>query len=86
MYIRRITIVLLKVLFALLCLPFVVFLTVAALLYVPAVQDYAVRTVCQSLSENSDMTVKADEVRLRFPLSLSVKNVIATMCRRTGCP
>ena len=78
MYIRRITIVLLKVLFALLCLPFVVFLTVAALLYVPAVQDYAVRTVCQSLSENSDMTVKADEVRLRFPLSLSVKNVIAT--------
>ena len=75
---RRILIPTLKACFALLCLPFALFLTLAVLLYVPAVQDYAVGKVCESLSESTDMDVRVGQVRLKFPLTLDVKNVLAT--------
>ena len=66
-----------KVLLGLLLLPFVLFLLLAAALYIPAVQDYAVREATAKLSSALAMDVSVDRVRLSFPLDLDVKGVLA---------
>ncbi len=66
-----------RVLITLLLLPFVLVLTAAVLLYVPAVQQWAVGLVTQQLHKTTGMDITVGEVHLAFPLDLSVKSVEA---------
>ena len=65
-----------KVLLGLLLLPLLLFVVVAGLLYVPAVQDIAVREATSRLSTALAMDVSVDRVRLSFPLDLDIKGVL----------
>ena len=55
--------------------PFVLFLLLAVLLYLPPVQNFVVHRVAASLSESTGMNISVSRVRLSFPLDLSVKGV-----------
>ena len=55
-----------------LALPFVLFLLLAALLYVPFVQDFAVQQASAYASEQMGLDVPIDRLRLRFPLDLEL--------------
>ena len=59
----------------LLLTPIVLFLLAAALLYVPAVQNWAVQRVAAVASERTGMDISVGHVRLKFPLDLSVDDV-----------
>ncbi len=50
----------------------------AALVYVPAVQDWLVRTVAAYASGEMGMDVSVGRVRLAFPLDLAIHDVLAT--------
>lgn len=65
-----------KVLLALLLLPLLLLLVVGGLLYIPAVQDAAVREATSRLSSALAMDVSVDRVRLSFPLDLDIKGVL----------
>ena len=52
--------------------PFVLFLLLAVLLYLPPVQNFVVHRVAASLSESTGMNISVSRVRLSFPLDLSV--------------
>lgn len=54
-----------------------IFLLAAVLLYVPAVQDFAVRETTAALSRSTGMRVSVKQVRLAFPLDLAVHGVVA---------
>ncbi|MDH6341416.1 hypothetical protein M2480_000168 [Parabacteroides sp. PFB2-12] len=56
-------------------IPIVLVLLVAALLYIPAVQNFAVRQATHYASESSGMDIHIDRIRLGFPLDLKVKGV-----------
>lgn len=58
--------------------PIVILVLLAVLLYVPSVQNWAVRQVASYASESTGMTVRVDHVRLRFPLDLTVDGFLAT--------
>ena len=60
----------LKVLAALIALPPTLLLILSILLYVPAVQNWAVKQVAAYASDAMDMNVSVERVRLRFPLGL----------------
>ncbi len=47
------------------------------LLYIPAIQQFAVDTTTSALTEHIGMKVNIEEVRLKFPLDLSLKNITA---------
>ena len=47
--------------------PIIILILLAVLLYVPPVQNWAVRQVASYASESTGMTVRVDNVRLRFP-------------------
>lgn len=66
-----------KALLGVLLLPLVLFLILAGLLYVPAVQHWVVSEVTQRLSTSLAMDIHADRVRLSFPLDLDVRGVVA---------
>ena len=66
-----------KVLLALLLLPLGVFLILVIVLYIPAVQDFAVREATHRLSTALAMNVSVERVRLSFPLDLDIKGVLA---------
>ncbi len=68
---------LVRVLLVLLLLPIGLFLLLAAVLYIPAVQDAAVREATRQLSSSLAMDVSVDRVRLSFPLDLDIKGVLA---------
>ena len=57
--------------------PIVLFLLLAILIYIPPVQNFAVRKVAAGLSESLGMSVGVERVRLAFPLDLAVHNVLA---------
>ena len=59
--------------------PIVILVLLAVLLYVPSVQNWAVRQVASYASESIGMTVRVDNVRLRFPLDLTVNGFLATL-------
>lgn len=50
-------------------------LVVAALLYVPPVQNVVVRTACSMVSGSSGMDISVGSIHLRFPLKLTVERV-----------
>ena len=58
--------------------PIVILVLLAVLLYVPPVQNWAVKQVASYASESTGMTVRVDHVRLRFPLDLTVDGFLAT--------
>lgn len=58
--------------------PLLLVLIVSALLYVPAVQDFATREASRMASEATGMAIDVGQVRLGFPLDLSVTDVLAT--------
>ena len=57
--------------------PFLLFLILAILVYLPPVQNYAVRITAEKLSERMDMDISVEKVRLAFPLDLSLHGVMA---------
>lgn len=57
--------------------PIVLIFIIAALLYLPPFQNWAVRQVAQYASEKTAMEISVDRVRLAFPLDLSVSGVKA---------
>ncbi len=61
----------------LLLTPVLLLLLLVTLLYIPAVQQFAVDTATEILAEHSGMDVTVGEVRLKFPLDLSLKRVTA---------
>lgn len=75
--------VLRKGLLWLVCFPVILFLFLALLLYIPPVQQFAVRLVTSSLSESTGMNVSVEKVRLAFPLDLGVHRVTAIEGRDT---
>lgn len=59
-----------------LCLiPIVLVLLVSALLYVPAIQNFAVKKATAYASETTGMSISIERIRLSFPLNLSVRGV-----------
>lgn len=57
--------------------PLLLILLLGVLLYIPPVQQWAVDTATGILSEETGMDVKVGEVRLKFPLDLSLRNTVA---------
>ncbi len=57
--------------------PIALFLCLAVLLYIPPVQRWAVGLTTQKLSEATGMTIRIGQVRLAFPLSLSMGQMLA---------
>ena len=65
--------------------PIVILVLLAVLLYVPSVQNWAVKQVASYASESTGMTVRVDHVRLRFPLDLTVDGFLATQPNDSLC-
>lgn len=55
----------------------VVILILPALLYVPFVQDMAVKIACRKVSESTGMNVSIEKLRLKWPLKLGLERVVA---------
>lgn len=53
--------------------PVLLFVILAVLLYVPSVQDWAVKQVVRYASDKTGMDITVDRVRLEFPLDLGVQ-------------
>ncbi|MDE6073137.1 MAG: hypothetical protein K2F80_00885, partial [Muribaculaceae bacterium] len=47
---------------------------VVLLVYIPFVQDFAVKKVLNTINSKGDMTLSVDKLRLKFPLRLEVKD------------
>ena len=67
-----------KVAIATLATPIVLFVLLAVLLYVPPVQNWAVRQAASYASASTGMNVSVERVRLSFPLDLSIQRLLAT--------
>lgn len=67
----------LKWIAAILLTPVLLFLILTALLYVPPVQNWAVRQVAAIASEKTGMQISVEHVDLKFPLDLAVDGVLA---------
>lgn len=57
--------------------PFILFIILTVLLYLPPVQRWAVGVAADYASEAMGMSVSVGDVRLRFPLDLELGNVLA---------
>ena len=57
--------------------PVVLFLLLAIVIYIPAVQNFIVGKVTERLSATTGIALRVDNVRLAFPLDLSVRGVEA---------
>ena len=55
--------------------PLVLFVLLALLLYLPPVQNWAVKTAARMASESTGMNITVGHVSLRFPLDLALDNV-----------
>ena len=58
--------------------PFLLFAVLTALLYLPPVQNWAVDKVAAIASDKTGMHIGVGHVELKFPLDLSVDNVLVT--------
>ncbi|MDH6312199.1 hypothetical protein M2137_000969 [Parabacteroides sp. PFB2-10] len=56
-------------------IPIVLVLLIAALLYVPAVQNFVVRQATHYASQNTEMDIRIDRIHLGFPFDLKIKGV-----------
>ncbi|MDE5969521.1 MAG: hypothetical protein K2G74_01660, partial [Muribaculaceae bacterium] len=48
----------------------------AVLLYIPFVQDFAVKKALNQINSKGDMTMSVSRLRLKFPLTLEVKDFV----------
>ena len=66
----------LKWLFIVLLTPVVLFVVLAALLYVPAVQNWVVQRVVAVASEQTGMQISVEHIDLDFPLDLGIDGIL----------
>lgn len=59
------------------------FLLLAVLIYMPGVQDFAVRKANEAMSRSTGLRVQVGAVQLAFPLDLALHRVVATEGRDT---
>lgn len=64
--------------------PIALFLCLAVLLYMPPVQRWAVGLTTQKLSAATGMTIRIGQVRLAFPLSLALGDMLAAQGTAQG--
>ncbi len=64
-----------RLIIVLLLMPIVLPLVVILLLYIPFVQDFAVSTASEQLSKALGMNIKVEELRLKFPANIHIKNL-----------
>lgn len=74
---HHIWVIILKVLLAVFFLPIALFLVVASILYIPAVQDFVVSKATEKISGSTGLDVHIDRARLAFPLDLAVDGFVA---------
>ena len=67
-----------RILAAVVATPVIIVVVIAALLYVPAVQNWAVGQVADYVSGSTRMSVSVERVRLRFPLDLGIYGLRVT--------
>lgn len=53
--------------------PFILFIILTVLLYIPPIQNWIVRQVTTYASEQTGMDISVDHVKLVFPLDLGVE-------------
>ncbi|MBQ0158938.1 MAG: hypothetical protein KBS47_08115 [Bacteroidales bacterium] len=58
--------------------PFLLFLILAILLYLPPVQNFVAGRVCEAMSESTGLDIRIGYVRLGFPLDLVVDDLHVT--------
>lgn len=58
--------------------PVVLFLLLVAALYIPAVQNWAVKRVAAYASEQTGMQITLERIRIRFPLDIDLQEFLAT--------
>lgn len=63
---------------AIVATPIIITTLIAILLYVPPVQNWAVKQVASHLSETTGMTIAVERVHLKFPLDLGIYGLQAT--------
>lgn len=68
--------------FGILLSPFILFLLLASLLYIPAIQDYAVKKATVLASEATGMDVQISRLRLTFLFDLNLQDVSLTDSQR----
>ena len=68
----------LKIATAVVAIPILIVVILAVLLYMPPVQNWAIRQVAAYASDATGMTVTVDRVSLRFPLDLGIYGLRAT--------
>ena len=66
-----------RVLLGIVLTPILLFVLLAVLIYVPPVQKFAVDKAAEVLSEEMGMEVSVENVRLKFPLDLSMGGMLA---------
>ena len=59
-----------------LLIPIVLLLLVSALLFVPPVQNFAVRRAMSYVAESTGINISFERIRLSYPLNLSVRNAL----------
>ena len=58
--------------------PVLLFIILAALLYVPPIQNWAVQRVVDYISNGSDMNIQVGHVDMDFPLDLGIDGILIT--------
>ncbi len=62
--------------------PFLIFLLLVILLYIPPVQQWAVNTVARIASDETGWDIRLEQVRLKFPLDLDLRQ-LSVLCPDT---
>lgn len=65
----------LKIVLWIILIPVILVLLAPALIYIPPIQDFAVRFATGKVAEATGMQISVEKLRLRFPLSLSVSDL-----------
>ncbi len=64
-----------KIILAIISVPFILVWTLAALLYIPAIQQYAVGVLCREISESTGYGIHIGSVHLSPPLRLRLEEI-----------
>lgn len=67
-----------RVIFTLILLPILLLWVAVALLYIPAVQEYAVDKICTSINNNSEFKISLGALHLKFPLTATIDDFTIT--------
>ena len=67
-------------------IPMVLVILISILLYIPPFQNFAVRLATEYASETTGMNIRIGQIRLSFPLNLTVRDVKVITPPDTGLP